>query len=131
MSLGGGGKSSSKSSTTNIDKRLVVGDGGTGVSADLSAGGDYSTVNLSVLDGSAIASAFAFAEANAMSTGESLALLLGVASEALTQNAALVQSSGDLVATAYEDAKGQTADSKYLIAAALAIVGVVAVKALK
>lgn len=133
MSLGGGkGSSTSSTTTTSTDKRMVVGEYGIGVSSD------SSTVNVTALDGSAIKSAFEFAATNDLTTAENVERLLGFAGDVfagaltvLDKNAALVQSSGELVATAYEDAKGQTTDNKYLIAGALAIVGVVAVKALK
>lgn len=132
MSLkGGGGGSSSESTTTSIDKRLVV-DSGIGISSDTS------TLNLQVLDGGSVAAALDFAAQNDLTTGENIAALLGLtgnifagALTVLDRNADLVQSSGNLVATAYEDAKGQTADNKYLIAGALAIVGLVAVKSFK
>lgn len=132
MSLGGGkGSSSSATTTTSIDKRLVV-DSGIGISSDTS------TLNLEVLDGGAVADALAFAAANDTATGENIKALLGLTGDVfagaltvLDKNADLVASSGALVAEAYQEAKGQTADNKYLIAAALAIVGVVATKALK
>lgn len=133
---GGGGSSSSNETTTqNIDKRLVV-DSGVGVSSD------SSTVNVSALDGGAIASAFEFAGQNVelmksadALQGKTVSELLGLtdrvfqgAFTVLDKNAALVESSSKFVSQAYDNAKGEGDVKKLVAAGVIAAVAIVAVK---
>lgn len=132
--MGGGGSSSSSSSaTSNIDKRLVTGQNSVGVSAD------NSTVTVQVLDGGAIAGALELARQTDANSGKNLGTVLGFASglyesamKALENSAAMVRDSSAtntaMVATAYDQAKGQGADARVLAYGAMAVVALVAVK---
>lgn len=53
------------------------------------------------------------------------------ASDILSNNQALTKQTGDILSQAYADAKGQTQDNKYIITAALAVVGVVGFAAMR
>jgi len=123
---GGGGSSSSSSSqkTTSIDKRLVVDTGSTGISAD------RSTVTINTLDGGAIQKAFDFATASDQETGKTLHDVLGLAANVFDKAGSQIQAQTQLVATAYDTAKGQGSEKTILFAAGLAVVGIVAIKVL-
>ena len=141
----GGGGSSSSNTTTNVDKRQVVDAGGIGVSSDKST---VSVTNQS-MDGGAVAGALdtvkattkdvlEYAAKNDLAAGSSAAQVLNLAGQVISTGADLLdkqsaglQQQGAALASAYQDAKGQTADNKYLIAGALAVVGVVAVSSLR
>jgi len=123
---GGGGSSSSASSQaqTSIDKRLVVDSGSIGVSAD------SSTVTINALDAGAIEKAFAFATASDQETGKTLNQVLGLAADVFDKAGRQIESQTQLVATAYDTAKGQGSEKTVLFAAGLAVVGIVAIKVL-
>lgn len=121
-----GGSSSSAATTNNVDKRLVTGQG-MGISAD------NSTVN--VLDGGAIAQAIDLVKTTDANAGKNYAQTLGLAKDFFTQSvaaldksAAMVKDSGAVVAAAYDNAKGQGADAKFMAYGAMAVVALVAVK---
>lgn len=125
---GGGGSSTSATTTTSVDKRLVV-DSGVGVSSD------SSTVNVSALDGGAIKSAFDFAALAGQGAGDTVIAALELADtiytkglSALDRNVDLVNKSGDMVAKAYDQAKGSGSEYRLMTVGALALVGVVAFK---
>jgi hypothetical protein len=127
MCLDASSKSSSQanqtSTTTNTDLRVVGGPGSVNVSAQ------GSQVNLALTDAGAVADSFGFA-------ASSLKGALDFATAADTSAATQVQSAMDIVtgasariADAYTTAKA--GEQKVLVGVALAIVGVVAVQALK
>lgn len=147
----GGSSSESSSSTQNIDKRWVTGEGSVGLNAE------NSSVSVQALDGGALAGAFEFAarvDANAgknlnsvldlaaqfdANTGRNFDSVLNLASglyelavNALGKSATMVSESSkannEIVATAYDQAKGQGADARILAYGAMAVVAVVAVK---
>lgn len=132
--MGGSSSSSSSNQTSNVDKRQVVDGQGIGVSSDSST---VSVTNNS-LDGNAIGKAFDFASSNDIAAGKSVEQVLNLAghfldtgAQLLDKQSAVLNQQGQMVAAAYQDAKGQTQDNKYLIAGALAVVGVVAVSSLR
>lgn len=115
---GGGGSSSSSSSSTstqNIDKRLVV-DNGVGVSSD------SSTVNVNALDAGAIEASFQFGR-DAL-TGADALLARGL--QVLDKATTVADKSTALVATAYDNAKGDRTEKTLIAAASLAVVAIVA-----
>lgn len=109
---------SSANTTTNIDKRLVVGESAIGVSAD------GSNVNVNVLDGGAIGQSFGFAksalEGVVSTAAASQGNIMQIAGEALGQVAMANEHVVDKIAGAYSEAKA--GEQKILVA-----VGVVAV----
>lgn len=108
--FGGGGSSSSSSSTTNnTDNRRTIAAGG--------ISNEGGTVN--VLDGGAIKNAFDFSGATVQSS---------LAFAAKSQAAALqsLDSQTQLVANAYNDAKGRGAMTDWILLAAIAMAGFVA-----
>lgn len=125
---GGGGSSTSATTTSSTDKRMVI-DNGVGVSSD------SSTVNVSALDGGAIASAFDFAALAGQGASETVIAALSLADTvytkgltALDRNVDLVNRSGDMVAKAYDQAKGSGSEYRMMTVGALALVGVVVFK---
>jgi hypothetical protein len=114
---GGSSKSESTSKNTTIttDKRLVVDNGATGISAD------NSTVNYTSLDGGAISSAFDFA----MNT-------FAVTTDILKANVAAVDhinsTTTEAIQKANANALAVTDTNRYLVAGGLAVVGIVAIK---
>lgn len=132
---GGGSSSSNETTTQNVDKRLVV-DSGIGISSD------SSSVNVTALDAGAITDAFEFANANVellkasdALQGQSVAQLLNLtdkvfdgAFKVLDKNAAIVESSGQFVAQAYDNAKGEGDTKKMIAFGVIAAVAIVAVK---
>lgn len=120
----GGGSSSSKNETSTQDSRITQ-QSGTAVSGN----------NNQVLDGGAIANAFAF-------SGDTLAKTLEFASQSGAQALEFASNSGaqaldslntttTLVKNAYEDAKGRGAMTDYVILGGMALAGLIAVTALK
>lgn len=131
---GGGGSSSSSAntqSTTNVDRRQVVGEGGLGVSSD------SSTITVNQLDGGAIARAFDYGNIVAKGSGDVATGLIKTAQEvfaksydALQKDREFVQTAGNQVVKAYDDAKGD-GTQKFLIGiGVVAAVSVVAVAAM-
>ncbi len=124
----GGSSSANATTSNNIDKRLVV-DSGLGVSAD------SSTLTLTTLDGGAIGRAFDFAESADALQGQTVQQLLGLVDrvfensfDVLDKNSEIVKTSGAMVATAYDNAKGE-GDAKRLVAyGVIAAVAIVAVR---
>lgn len=138
LGKGGGSSSSNETTTQNIDKRLVV-DQGIGISSD------QSTVNVTALDGGAITQVFEFAQSSVdlLKAGDALQgqtaqQLLGLVDrvfdksfQVLDKNADIVKASGAIVATAYDNAKGE-GDAKRLVAyGVIAAVAIVAVKSFR
>lgn len=132
---GGGSSSSNQTTTQNIDKRLVV-DSGIGISSD------SSTLHVTALDGGAVNSAFEFATKNLdlmksadALQGQTAQQLLGLVDrvfdssfKVLDKNSDIVKASGSMVATAYDNAKGE-GDAKRLVAyGVIAAVAIVAVR---
>lgn len=128
LCLGGGGGSSSSANTTttnNTDKRLVTGANSIGVTADNS----NTTVN--VLDGGAVAKSIDLAATVDANANKSLMALLGLANQAITTTQQQADKATAQVATAYDNAQGQGAQSKtlaYMVAGVVCIVGVMAFK---
>lgn len=123
-------QSDSTTSTSNVDRRVVADAEAVGVS------GDFNSIAITKTDLGAIREAFGFA-GNVQAGQERTALeLIGIADrvfsdafETIGQSAALVKQSGDNVAAAYSEARGAGTEKMVLTVAALAVVGVVAVKA--
>lgn len=107
--FGGGSSSSSASTTNNTDNRRTIASGG--------ISNEGGTVN--VLDGGAIKNAFDF-------SGATVQQSLSFAAQ--SQHTALdsLNSQTQLVANAYNDAKGRGAMTDWLILAAIGMVGLVA-----
>lgn len=112
--------SSSSSSTTNIDKRIVQGDGGFAISPD------SATVN--ILDQGAIKSAFDFAEHIGTENAGTLGQVLDFAKQTFNVGAANLQSASSVVAKAYDNAQGQGDQKTLVLYAALAVVALAAFK---
>lgn len=126
---GGGSSSSSATTSTSIDKRMVV-DGGVGVTSD------QSTVNLQLLDAGAVTGALKFAEQTGADASKNVQSVLGVGLELFKNSFGLldkaqanVNQAGQLVATAYDDAKGQGTEKTLLTAAVVGVVAVVGLRA--
>lgn len=152
---GGGGRSSSSSAQTtyNTDKRLAVGDGGFGISADNSAlsFSDSRTTNVTdarstvvnALDGGAIAGAFDATKAsvsralqtvdlNNATNAEGFSKLLTTAEGLFNKGEYLIGQTQQAVADAYNQAqtsKAGTIDNRTIIV--LAVAGAAAVFALR
>lgn len=140
---GGGGKSSSSSAQTtyNTDKRLAVGDGGLGISADNSDVG--LTINTTTMDGGAIAGAFDATKAtvsralqtvdlNNATNAEGFSKLLTTAEGLFNKGESLIGQTQQAVADAYTQAqttKAGTIDNRTIIV--LAVAGAAAVFALR
>jgi len=111
--------SSSSNQTTNIDKRIVQGDGGFAISPD------SATVNL--LDEGAVNAALDASQ-------KDLAGVLGFANHVFDVGAANLNTATSLVQSAYDNAKG-TGDQKTVlivgVAAGVLILALVALKGLK
>lgn len=128
---GGGGRSSSQSSqeTNNVDRRLVVDNGGIGFSSD---GGTYS---INVLDGGAVSGALALVDASDQRTQATVNDLLGFTRDVFVSGLTVLDRAGKhvesqtaLVAKAYDTAQGEGTQKNLVAAAALAAVAIVAVK---
>lgn len=126
MSGGSESSSSSTNTSTNTDKRLVVSDTGVGVSADGS-----SKIEINALDGGA----FEFANDLGNAVIKSFGQVLDFAEAATKQNAEMLklntvtaQSIAQGTQQAIEDATKSSDNGRYLVAAGLAVVGIVAVK---
>lgn len=111
---GGGSSSSSSQSTTQTDNRRTIASGG--ISAE------DSTVN--VLDGGAIKNAFDFGTATVKES-------FGFATRSQQQVLDSLDSTSNLVAAAYNDAKGRGALTDKILIGAIAMAGLVAVMALR
>lgn len=125
---GGGSSSSSSTSTQNIDKRQVVEQG-------VAVSSDTSNVTVNALDGGAVAAAFDFATragAGASEFGKAVITeYLKPSLDVLRSQQQFVKESGEAVAKAYDDAKGE-GTQKFLLAVGVgAMVAVVAVNAFK
>lgn len=112
-------RSSSSSSTSyttnNIDKRLVVGEDGTGVSADNST----VTLNIERLDADLIGQALDFAsEANAVTRDGTIEVL----STGRDMFTAAMQRVGDAYSKAQNDAKGSIEQKTVILVALVAVV---------
>jgi hypothetical protein len=125
--------SSSSSSTTQttqqIDRRLVVDSGSVGVSSDTS------TVNVSVLDAGAVEGALELVRASDQVTGKNVADVLGFAKDVFTAGLTVLDKAGrqietqsELVAKAYDAARGEGTQKNMVTVAAVAAVAIVAVK---
>jgi hypothetical protein len=130
------GKTTTKVATTtnaqttqNIDRRLVVDNGGIGFSSD---GGQY-TIN--VLDEGIVGRALDLVTASDQETGRSVADVLGFAQGVFDSGLAVLDKAGKqvetqsaLVAKAYDQARGEGTQKNLVAAAAIATVAIVAVK---
>lgn len=154
--LGGGGSSSSNQTETNqIDKRMVI-ESGIGISSDsstvsvqaLDGGAVSAALNANVrafqesanVVNAATAAQDATSERMYMLSGQALtgaaatiSDVLGVTSRvyeraftALDKSGRVIEGAGSLVATAYDDARGDQKQRSYIAIAALAVVAVVA-----
>lgn len=113
-----GSYSSSTSVSTNVDKRMVVDAGATGITAD------NSTVQ--VLDNGAIEKAFSFANLNTKQLGESFEDLLGFAKDAMNMtqdNAKVAEMATQEVAKAYEGAAAAASGQKIILYGVLVLAG--------
>lgn len=140
---GGGGKSSSSSAqiTTNTDKRLAVGDGGFGVSADDSvlSFNDARTTTINTLDGGAIAGAFDTTkralqtiEVNNATNADGFGKLLAAAEGLFQRGETMIGQTNQHVADAYAQAqanKSGAIDNRTIIV--LAVVGAAGLFALR
>lgn len=115
MGLFSSSKSSSSSQT--YDNR-VVSDGGS-----VAASGN---AQVNVLDGAAISSAFEFAKEQQNFAQATFGQVLGLAGQALKASAETVVGSGNQVAAAYSEAKGEGTTKIVIYAALAALVAVVA-----
>lgn len=115
-------KSSSSQTTQNFDQRVVADAGGIGISG---------SSNVNVLDGGAIDSAFAFANSNVETQAASFHELIDLAGKQLKSGTETLSQAGTLVAKAYDDAKGEGATKLYMVAALVAVIAVVALRALR
>lgn len=129
--MGSSTSSSSSSSTQNIDKRLVTGEGSVGISAD------NSKVSVQVMDGGAIAGALDLARQTDANAGKNLEQLLGFGRdlfvgslEALDKAQQSIKDSSAIVAKAYDQAKGHGDEARILSYGVMAVVALVAVKSL-
>lgn len=134
---GGGGASSSLNSTTNIDKRLAVGDGGFGISAD------NSEMTINAMDGGAIAGAFDATKAtvsralqtvdiNNATNADGFDKLLSVADKLFNRGEFMIGQTQQAVADAYtvaQTTKAGTIDNRTIIV--LAVAGAAALVAIK
>lgn len=140
---GGGGSSSSSSSsssqTTNqIDRRMVVDGGGIGINAD----GSVISISQTTTDFGAIESArqqvmraLALVEASDQQSGKTLSEALGFAKDVFDSGISVLDKAGEqindqaeLIAKAYDNAKGEATQKNLIAAASLAAVAIVAVK---
>lgn len=112
---GGGGSSNSTTKTENKDSRISQ-QSGTAVS------GDSNTVN--VLDGGAIKNAFDFGTSTVTQS-------LGFAAASQGQVLDSLKTTSQLVANAYNDAKGRGAMTDYILIGSVAMAGLVALMALR
>ncbi len=133
MSGSSSSKSASTTTTNNVDKRLVVDNGGVGVSAD------SSNVSVSVLDGGAVNAAISLAKFSGDNQLKGYEDLLGLTKDTFGSVFDIVKKNTDTVdhitstvTSAVQDARNSelkaTNDNRYLVAAGLAVVGIVAVK---
>lgn len=132
----GGSSSSSSQTTQQIDRRQVVSEGAVGVSSD------SSTVNISVLDQGAVARAGEIAaqalelvKTSDQETGKNLSEVLGFARDVFMTGIGVLDKAGtqierqtELVATAYDLARGEGSEKQMVTIAAVAAVALVAVK---
>ncbi len=123
---GGGGSSSSTADTTNIDKRLAVGDGGAGIS------GDNSSIVINSTDGAIVTRALDSVDSANAVAGDGFSALLQAADKLFAKGESLIKTTQDSVSDAYlkaaTEGKG-TIDNKTIIV--LAVAGAVAVYAMK
>lgn len=142
---GGGGKSASSSAQTtyNTDKRLAVGDGGLGISADNSDVGLTINTTTNMMDGGAIAGAFDTTTAtvsralqtvdlNNATNAEGFSKLLTTAEGLFNKGETLIGQTQQAVADAYHQAqtnKAGTIDNRTIIV--LAVAGAAAVFAMR
>lgn len=128
--LFGGGGSKSSSSTTNTDKRLAVGDGGIGVTAD------DSSVAINITDGGIVSRALDSIDLNNATLADGYGALIDAGEELLKANfdagQNLIGTTQKHVADAYGQAQANangTIDNRTLMV--LAVAGAVALYALK
>lgn len=128
--FGGGSGGNSTSNTTSIDKRMVVDGQGVGVSSD------SSTVNL--LDAGAFKQAVDFAAQSGTDAQKNFGLALQFAGNVYNSAFSVLDSarqgvaaSGDLVAKAYDNAKGQGDQKTMLLVLAGAAIALVALNRVK
>lgn len=106
--FGGGGSSSASASTTyNTDKRIAVGDGGIGLSAD------NSQVSLSILetDGGAVDRALQTVDLSNAIAGEGYSKLIDASRDLFTQSQGLIGQTQKSVADAWGQAQSEAKGS--------------------
>jgi hypothetical protein len=106
--MGGGGSSggsSSSADTVNNDKRVVVGEGGAGVS------GDNSSITINSVDSKIVDRALASVDSQSAITGDNFSKLLDVSKELVTSTQASVAGAYTQATT---DAKGSL-DNKTIV----------------
>lgn len=114
---GGGGSSSSSTSTTNVDKRMAVGDGGIGASAE------NSSVSISSVDSAIVARALDSVDVAGAANGEGFSALLNAADKLFNRGQNLIGQTQQAVADAYGQAqtsKQATIDNKTIVVLAVA-----------
>lgn len=124
--------STSQSSTQNVDKRQVVDGGSVGVTADNSK----ITLNSSSTDQGSVKAAFDFAKFADATNGDGFSKLLDTANNIFTSSLTAVSQSNQTLSDAYKTAQTEqnakaTLDSRYLVAAGLAVVAIVGLRAVK
>ena len=125
----GGSSSASTTSTENVDRRQVVDNQSVGVSSD------SSTVYVTPTDLGSVRAAFEFAGKNSEDAQNNVNTILGIADrvfvsafKTLDKTQEVTRESARGVAVAYEGARGAGNEKTMLTIAALAVVGLVAVK---
>lgn len=114
---GGGGSSSSASNTYNTDKRIAVGDGGLGVSAD------HSSVAVNITDGGIVSRALDSIDTSNAIGAQGFSKLLDTATMMFNKSEGLIGQTQKAVADAYDQAqntKAGTIDNKTMIVLAVA-----------
>jgi len=124
--------STSQSSTNNVDKRQVVDGGSVGVSADKST----ITVNSTSTDQGSVKAAFDFAKFADATNGDGFSKLLDTANNMFTSSLTAVSQSNQTLSDAYKTAQADqnakaTLDSRYLVAAGIAVVAIVGLRAVR
>lgn len=121
MAGGGGGSSRSENTTSNIDKRLAVGDGAAGIS------GDNSSIVINSTDGAIVSRALDSVDSANAVAGDGFTQLLSAADKLFAKGESLIKTTQDSVSDAYlkaaTEGKG-TLDNKTIVI--LAAVGAAA-----
>jgi len=112
--------SSSSSSTTNIDKRLVTDNGSTGISSD------SSTFNISNTDNGAVVAALNSSTLNFATLMDTVKVLGQGAVNSLQANVALAKELSGTSQAAYTDAASQASGNKSLMYGVLAVLAMIA-----